>query len=85
MKGDQPVKNKLGDLNDHLFAQLERLAEEGMSPEQIEQEVNRTSAIVSLADKVVSNADMQLKAAKLFAEHGQDVVPHLPMIGRASE
>ena len=29
------MKNKLADLNDHLFAQLERLSVEGLSPEQI--------------------------------------------------
>lgn len=79
------MKNKLGDLNDHLFAQLERLGEEKMTPEQIEQEVARTNAIVAVADQVVSNANLKLRAAKLFAEHGQVVMPHLPMIGGASE
>lgn len=27
------------------------------------------------------NADLQLKAAKLYAEHGAAVLPHLPQIG----
>lgn len=75
------MKNKMSDLNNHLFAQLERLAAEDMTPEQIESEVKRTDAIVSLADQVSRNADLQLKAAKLYAEHGQAVLPHLPQIG----
>ncbi len=75
------MKNKLSDLNDHLFAQLERLAEEDMSTEEIEQEVKRTDAIVSLSDQIVGTADLQLKAAKLFAEHGGSVLSLLPAIG----
>jgi hypothetical protein len=75
------MKNKMVDLNNHLFAQLERLAVEDLTPEQIEQEVKRTDAIVSLADQVSRNADLQLKAAKLYAEHGNSVLPHLPQIG----
>lgn len=75
------TKNKLGDLNNHLFAQLERLADEDLSAEQIEQEVKRTEAIVKIADQITDNASLQLQAAKLFAEHGQAVLPMLPKIG----
>ncbi|OOY16745.1 hypothetical protein [Thioclava sp. DLFJ4-1] len=75
------MKNKLTDLNDHLFAQLERLSDEDLTPEQIATEVSRTEAIVSVADKITSNADLKLKAAKLFAEHGQAILPMLPQIG----
>ncbi len=79
------MKNKLSDLNDHLFAQLEKLADENLTPEGLEQEVARADAIVSIADQVVQTADLQLKAARLYADHGAQVLPHLPMIGRASE
>ena len=75
------MKNKLSDLNNHLFAQLERLANENLTPEQIEQEVKRTDAIVSVADQITENAGLQLKAAKLFADHGPQVLPMLPQIG----
>lgn len=79
------MKNKLGDLNNHLFAQLERLSDEEMSLEQIEQEAKRTEAIVSVADQIVGNAELQLKAAKLFADHGQTVLPMLPKVGKTEE
>ena len=75
------MKNKLTDLNDHLFAQLERLSEEGLSAEQITQEVQRADAIVSVADQIVRNADLQLKAVTVLATHGERFRPHLPMIG----
>lgn len=75
------MKNKLGDLNNHLFAQLERLADESMTPEQLETEVKRAEAIVAVADKITGNADLQLRAAKLYAEHRDAVLPMLPQIG----
>lgn len=78
------MKNKLSDLNDHLFMQLERLGDEDLTAEQIEQEAKRAEAMVSVADRVVNNAALQLKAAALFVEHGEYVRPHLPMIGSRS-
>ncbi len=74
---------RLSDLNNHLFAQLDRLSAEGMEAEQIETEVRRAEAIVAVADQVVRSAEAQLKAAKLFAEHREVILPYLPLIGRA--
>ena len=79
------MKNKLIDLNNHLFAQLERLSDEGLTLEDIEREVKRAGAMVSVADQITGNADLQLKAAKLYAEHGEKIIGHLPQIGRSSE
>lgn len=76
-------RNRLTDLNDHLFAQLERLGDESLSADQIEAEAKRADAIVALADQVTKNADTMLKAARLFADHGERVLPLLPQIGRA--
>lgn len=64
------MKNKLTDLNDHLFAQLERLSDESLTAEQIEKEVARAQAVVTVADCIVANANVQLKAVQLAADHG---------------
>lgn len=40
------------DLNDQLFAQLDRLSAPGLSREEIEIEQIRTQAIVAVADKI---------------------------------
>lgn len=64
------MKNKLTDLNDHLFAQLERLSDESLSPDEIAKEVTRAQAVVQVADCIVANAGVQLKAVQLAAEHG---------------
>lgn len=79
------MKHNLSDLNNHLLSQLERLTGDDMSAEQIEREVNRTTAVVQVADQITSNAELQLKAAKLFADHGAAVLPMLPQIGKATE
>ncbi|MBY5988182.1 hypothetical protein [Roseovarius atlanticus] len=75
------MKNKLSDLNNHLFAQLERLADEDLDADAIEREVKRADAIVEVSDQVLRIADTGLKAARLYAEHGQGVLQHLPQLG----
>jgi len=67
------MKNKLTDLNDHLFAQLERLSDESLSADEISKEVTRAQAIVDIADCIVANASVQLKAVQLAADHGSFV------------
>lgn len=77
------MTKSLSDLNDHLYTQMERLMRGELTPEQIETEVTRSASMVQIADRVTGIADMQLKAAKLFADHGQVVLPHLPQIASA--
>ena len=72
------MKNKLSDLNDHLFAQMERLAEEGLSPEKIDQEAKRGEAMVAVADTIIRNAALQIQAAKIAFDGGSDPLPYLP-------
>ena len=78
------MKNKLPDLNNHLFAQMERLSDEDLSTEQIEAEVKRTDAIVAVSDQIVSGMKLQLDAAKLVATHGDRFLKQLPMLTGAA-
>lgn len=78
------MKNRLADLNNHLFAQIERLGEEGITAEQIETEAKRADAIVSVADQIIRNADLQLKAVNILAVHGDRFKGHLTMIGSSN-
>jgi len=64
------MKNSLLDLNDHLFAQLERLGDENMAPDQIEAEIKRAVAISGVADRVVHNASLVLKAHQVAHDVG---------------
>lgn len=79
------MKNKLSDLNNHLFAQLERLSDEDLNAEQIDAESKRGEAIVAVADQIIRNASLQIQAAKLVADYGSNPEPYLPQIeGKAS-
>jgi hypothetical protein len=73
-------KNRLSDLNDHLFAQLERLADENLTPEQIETEFKRGSAITGIADQILRHATLQVQAAKIMSDHGHDPASYLPRV-----
>lgn len=74
------TKNRLSDLNDHLFAQLERLANEGSTADKIEAEIKRGNAIVAVADQILRHATLQVQAAKILSDHGIDPTSHLPKV-----
>ena len=62
------MKNKLADLNDYLFEQIERLNDVDVTnPEKLKAEVDRSKAITGVADKIIGNADLVLQAAKAQA------------------
>lgn len=79
------MKNRLIDLNNHLFSQMERLSDENLTSEQIEQEVKRSEAIVAVSEQIIRNSDISLKAANLVANHGDRFKPMLPTIFRQPE
>lgn len=64
------MKNKLVDLNDHLFETIERLNDEDLKGEELEIEMNRAKAIAGVAQTIINNGDLMLKAQKQYAEYG---------------
>jgi len=62
-------RNKLVDLNNHLFEQLERLNDEDLTGENLDRELERTKAITGISKVIVDNARLALDAAKLKAEY----------------
>ena len=63
------MKNKLTDLNNHLFAQLERLSDEDIKGKELEEEITRAKAVSQISKDIVSNAALSLQAEKFKAEY----------------
>ena len=61
------MKNTLGDLNNHLFAELERLADEELQGEKLAEEIERAKAIREIASQVINNANTALRAQEFKA------------------
>ena len=62
------VKNKLTDLNNHLFAELERLSDEDLQGEELTAEINRAKGITGVASQIIANGTLALKA-KVIADN----------------
>lgn len=62
------VKSKLTDLNDHLFAQMERLNDEDLAGDKLDEEIKRAHAMAGVANQIISNASLALTAQKALGE-----------------
>lgn len=63
------TQNKLSDLNNHLFAAIERLGDEEITDDQLKQEIERSKAISNVAGKIIDNGRLVLDAQKTAAEY----------------
>jgi hypothetical protein len=59
------MKNKIADLRDHMFAQLERLGAEDLSPEQLQREIERAKALSEVGKVIVESAKTEVLHLKL--------------------
>lgn len=73
------MKNKLIDLNNHLFEQMERLNDEGLKGEELQEEITRAHAITDVSKQIIENADLVFRAEKIRLEYsgGTAKIPYL--------
>jgi hypothetical protein len=64
------IKNTLLDLNNHLFEQMERLNDDDLTDEQLEKEIKRADSMCDIAQNIINNANIVLKATELNMEYG---------------
>ena len=58
------MKNTLVDLNNHLFAELERLSDEDLTGEELEAEISRSKALTGVSSQIIQNGKLLLDAIK---------------------
>lgn len=58
------TKNTLGDLNNHLFAQLERLGDEQLEGDSLKEEIERSKAVAEIGREIINNGRLVLQAQK---------------------
>jgi hypothetical protein len=76
------TKNKLTDLNDHLFMALERLNDEDLEADALQVEVHRARAVADVASRIIANGNLSLKAMKFKADQFGTANTKLPpMLG----
>jgi hypothetical protein len=63
-------KSRLSDLNEHLFAEIERLGDEELEGDKLKEEISRAHAIAGVAAQVVANANLVYRAHMASVEWG---------------
>ena len=67
------MKNKLIDLNNHLFAQMERLCDESVPAKKMAEEIERSRAVTDVAKRIIENGRLALDSIKERAKYTGDV------------
>lgn len=67
------MRNKITDLNLHLFEQMERMSDEDLTEEQFAKELERSKQISNLAKNIIENNKTAIEALKLAEKAGIDI------------
>lgn len=73
------MKNTLGDLNNHLFEQIERLNNEDLNEAELRKEMCRAKAMKEIADKIIENAELILKS-QVYKTETLGMIESVPLI-----
>lgn len=69
------MRNKISDLNNYLFAQLERLDDESMDKDHLESEIERSKAISLVAAQIIHTGALALKAQEYICDAKVNALP----------
>ena len=63
------MNNDLTALNNYLFEALERLTDDSLSEEDLQKEITRSNAVTSVAETIIHNGELSLKALRHAEEY----------------
>lgn len=82
----QEMKNRLVDLNNHLFEELERLNDEELTGDALQEERERAKTMATIAQTIINNGELALKAVKHYDEYGKkDEIPEILQLGEGND
>lgn len=66
------MKNKLSDLNNYLFAQLDKLGDPDTQGDELKAEIERSKAMSMIATNIIGSAKITVDAMKLVGKGDVD-------------
>jgi len=73
------MKNRLSDLQNHLFSMIEKINDDNLKGEALKEEIERAASINELAKTAVANGALMIKCVDtLYGIPVNDEVPLLP-------
>lgn len=79
------MENTLVDLNNYLFEVLERLTDDDLTEEEMQREISRSKAITRVAQTIMSNGELALRAMRYVDEYGREAKKMPPMLMAGDE
>lgn len=65
------MKNKLSDLTNHLFEQMERLNDEDLKGEDLDRELERAKGMGRIASQIIQAGELAYKTMRHVDEYGR--------------
>jgi len=79
------MKNRISNLRDHMFAQLERLGNEELTDDELKKEIQRAQAISEVGKVIVESAKTEVMYAKLTGKRKDEPTKFLEQEGEESK
>lgn len=75
------MKNTLTDLNNYLFEAIERLNDDSLDPDELDKEIKRSEAVTNVANTIIANGEMAIRAQKVMYDYGRGEKVEIPLLG----
>lgn len=76
------VRNTIEDVNNLLIAQLEKLSDQELSPEELERESIRSNAMVKVTDRILESQSLALRVVETLSEvTSKEITPPRMLLG----